>query len=212
MVSLGARIDKITVCNEHGVVRAGALPADAAQTPLARFATTRDVHTFADAIDGADMLLGLSVANIVTAEHLKAMNDNPIVFTLANPDPEIEYGLALKTRPDAIIATGRSDYPNQVNNVLGFPYIFRGALDVGAREINEQMKHAAARALAELARQPVPTGVKRAYGLDELSFGRQYLIPKPLDVSLAYDGCSGGGARGGGVRRCPPTDRRLGAL
>ena len=184
MVSLGARLDHIVVCNEHGVVRGDALPSDAARTPLARFATTRDLRTFSDAIAGADMLLGLSVANIVIPAHLEAMNANPIVFTLANPDPEIDYPLALKTRPDAIMATGRSDYPNQVNNVLGFPYIFRGALDVGAREINEAMKRAAATALAELARQPVPMGVKRAYGLDEMSFGRQYLIPKPLDARL----------------------------
>jgi len=133
---------------------------------------------------GADVFVGLSVADAITPEDLLSMADNPIVFALANPNPEIDYDLARRTRPDALLATGRSDHPNQVNNVLGFPYIFRGALDVRATEINEEMKLAAVHALADLAKEPVPDMVVKAYGTDRLQFGREYLIPKPLDPRL----------------------------
>ena len=152
--------------------------------PASEFATDRNVTGLDDAIDGADMLLGLSVGNILTAEHIRRMARDPIIFALANPDPEIDYELAKETRPDALIATRRSNHPNQVNNVLGFPYIFRGALDVGSREINEEMKKAATSALARLAREPVPETVSRAYSEGEIAFGRDYLIPKPLDPRL----------------------------
>src|SRR5690606_36006766 len=134
-----------------------------------------------DAIVGADVFLGLSTAGVLKPEMVRKMADNPIILALANPDPEIWPEDALAVRPDAIVGTGRSDYPNQVNNVLGFPFLFRGALDVYARQINEEMKLAAAHALAELAREDVPDSVLTAYGLTSLKFGREYLIPKPLD-------------------------------
>jgi malate dehydrogenase (oxaloacetate-decarboxylating)(NADP+) len=137
--------------------------------------------TLAEVLKGADVFIGLSVANLVSPEMLKTMAENPIVFAMANPDPEIGYEEARAARPDAIVATGRSDYPNQVNNVLGFPFIFRGALDVRARKINEAMKLAASHGLAALAREPVPPEVCQAYGVDHLEFGRDYILPKPLD-------------------------------
>lgn len=145
------------------------------------FAAETEARTLADAVTGADMLVGLSVKGAFTAELLKLMNASPIIFPLANPDPEIDYDEAKAIRPDAIVATGRSDFPNQVNNVLGFPYIFRGALDVGASSINEEMKVAAVKALAELAREDVPDAVIRAYGGKPIRFGIDYIIPKPLD-------------------------------
>ena len=134
-----------------------------------------------DAVRGADVLIGLSVKGAFTPEHLNLMSEKPIIFPLANPDPEISYEEATATRPDAIVATGRSDYPNQVNNVLGFPFIFRGALDVRATAINEAMKIAAVKALAGLAREDVPDSVIRAYGVKSLRFGPEYIIPKPMD-------------------------------
>ena len=133
---------------------------------------------------GADVFYGLSAADVLKPEMLATMAERPLVFAMANPDPEIKYELARATRPDAIIATGRSDYPNQINNVLGFPFIFRGALDVRARTINEEMKVAAAHALAALAREDVPDSVLRAYGLESLRFGPEYIVPKPLDPRL----------------------------
>jgi malate dehydrogenase (oxaloacetate-decarboxylating)(NADP+) len=147
----------------------------------ARFARNTDMRTLSEAMRGADVLIGLSVGNCVTPEMLLSMADRPIVFALANPDPEIPYDVAVKTRPDAIVATGRSDYPNQVNNLLGFPFIFRGALDVRATTINEAMKLAATHALAELAREEVPDSVSRTYGAERLRFGPEYIIPKPFD-------------------------------
>ncbi|MCA9785115.1 MAG: NADP-dependent malic enzyme, partial [Candidatus Cloacimonetes bacterium] len=147
----------------------------------AEFARDTPCRTLEEAIVGADMFLGLSVKGAVTPEMLRSMNRDPIVFALANPDPEISYPEAVASRDDVIMATGRSDYPNQVNNVLGFPFIFRGALDVRAREINEAMKVAAARAIANLAREDVPESVLKAYGDEALSFGRTYIIPKPFD-------------------------------
>ncbi len=149
------------------------------------YATDRtDIQSIADALKGADMFLGLSVGNILTPEMIKSMAPNPIVFAMANPDPEIPYPDAVAAREDIIVATGRSDYPNQVNNVLGFPYIFRGALDVRATEINEEMKLAAAKALADLAHEPVPELVIEAYGGKNIVFGKEYLIPKPNDPRL----------------------------
>jgi len=142
------------------------------------------IRSLGDALRGADVLLGVSVANVVTQEMLTGMAPDPILFLLANPDPEIRYELAVEARPDAIVATGRSDHPNQVNNVLGFPFVFRGALDVRASAINEEMKMAAARALAALTKEVVPEGVLRAYGLQHLIFGREYIIPKPNDARV----------------------------
>jgi malate dehydrogenase (oxaloacetate-decarboxylating)(NADP+) len=137
--------------------------------------------TLAEVLKGADVFIGVSAANLVSPEMLKTLAADPIVFAMANPDPEIGFEAAKAARPDAIVATGRSDFPNQVNNVLGFPFIFRGALDVRARKINEEMKLAASHALAALARQPVPAEVCRAYGVDHLEFGRDTILPKPLD-------------------------------
>jgi malate dehydrogenase (oxaloacetate-decarboxylating)(NADP+) len=146
-----------------------------------RLAGTTDKRTLAEAVKDADVFYGLSIADILTPAMVKTMAERPLIFAMANPDPEIRYELAREARPDAIVATGRSDYPNQINNVLGFPFIFRGALDVRARAINEEMKVAASKSLAELAKQDVPDSVLRAYGLDSLKFGPDYIIPKPLD-------------------------------
>ena len=178
---LGARRENIVMCDINGVLRQERTDLDENQ---AYFATDRDVNTLAEAMRGADMFLGLSAANIVTPDMLRTMNKRPIVFALANPDPEISYELAMESRDDIIMATGRSDHPNQVNNVLGFPYIFRGALDVRARAINEEMKMAAVRALASLAKEPTPEIVNKAYSSDKIIFGETYLIPKPLDPRL----------------------------
>ncbi len=178
-LSLGVQRENILMCDEFGVIYAGRI--NAMDEYKARFAATTQKRTLAEALTGADMFLGLSVANIVTPEMLKGMADRPIIFALANPNPEIRYELAREARPDALIATGRSDLPNQVNNVLGFPYIFRGALDVRARTINEEMKIAASMALAQLAHEDVPDSVLTAYRLNALKFGADYLIPKPLD-------------------------------
>ena len=180
-LALGLRLENVVVFDKDGIITAGR--TDLADMQL-HFATARPLRTLAEALQGADVFLGLSAANVLPAELLLTMADNPIVFALANPDPEIGYELAMSTRPDLIMATGRSDHPNQVNNVLGFPYIFRGALDVRATEINEAMKLAAVHALAELSKEPVPDIVNNAYGDNTLAFGRNYLIPKPLDPRL----------------------------
>jgi malate dehydrogenase (oxaloacetate-decarboxylating)(NADP+) len=148
------------------------------------FVTDRDIDTLEQAVKGADLFLGLSAACMMTKEMLSSMANDPIVFAMANPNPEISYEDAMATRDDLIFATGRSDYPNQINNVLGFPFIFRGALDVRASTINEEMKLAASKALAELAKKPVPECVLEAYNVDKMSFGREYIIPKPLDPRL----------------------------
>ncbi|WP_375433815.1 NADP-dependent malic enzyme [uncultured Hymenobacter sp.] len=180
-LALGLELKNVVVFDKDGII-------NEARTDLAplqmHFATTRSITTMAEAMEDADVFLGLSAANVLPADLLLRMADTPIVFALANPNPEIAYELAMATRPDIIMATGRSDHPNQVNNVLGFPYIFRGALDVRATEINEAMKLAAVQALAELAKEPVPDMVNRAYGDNTLAFGRTYLIPKPLDPRL----------------------------
>jgi malate dehydrogenase (oxaloacetate-decarboxylating)(NADP+) len=146
-----------------------------------RFAKGEQKASLSDIIKGADVFIGLSAANLVSQEMLKSMRGDPIIFAMANPDPEIKYELAKEARPDAIIGTGRSDFPNQINNVLGFPFIFRGALDVRAREINDAMKMAASFSLANLAKEPVSKAVLEAYQLDYLEFGPDYIVPKPLD-------------------------------
>src|SRR5258708_1290328 len=178
-VKLGVNKQNIILCDEYGVVYTG---REIAMDPYkAQFAADTPHRTLSEAIRGADMFLGLSVGNIVTPAMVKSMADRPLIFALANPTPEITYEAAREERPDAIVATGRSDYPNQINNVLGFPFIFRGALDVRARAINDDMKLAATHALATLAHEDVPESVLRAYGLDMLRFVPDYLIPKPLD-------------------------------
>src|SRR5437016_5848356 len=176
---LGVRHENILMCDTKGVLYKGRTEG---MNPFKqRFTADTSARTLADALRGADVFFGLSSANTVTPDMVRSMAENPIVFALANPDPEISYEDAKAARPDAIVATGRSDYPNQVNNVLGFPFIFRGALDVRATTINDEMKLAATRALAALAKEDVPDSVRRAYGLERLEFGREYLIPKPFD-------------------------------
>ena len=177
-VRLGVPREQITLCDEHGVVHAERSDLDEYRR---RFAAHGTARTLAEALKDADVFVGLSVGGIVTGQMLKGMAKRPIVFALANPTPEITPEEARQARNDAIIATGRSDYPNQVNNVLGFPFIFRGALDVRAKKINEQMEMAATRALAALAKEEVPDAVMRAYGIERLRFGPDYLIPKPFD-------------------------------
>lgn len=182
-LKLGLRSENITLCDSRGVVSTTRTDLN----PMKRqFATSRQVSTLSEALIDADLFLGVSKANVLTPEMIRTMADNPIVLALANPDPEISYDKAMSARPDIIFATGRSDYPNQVNNVLGFPYIFRGALDVRATQINNEMLLAAAHALATLARAPIPAQVLHAYGIDKLEFGREYLIPKPLDPRLLH--------------------------
>jgi malate dehydrogenase (oxaloacetate-decarboxylating)(NADP+) len=178
-VLAGARRENITMLDSRGVIYAGR--EEGMNEYKACFARETDARTLEDAMQGADVFVGLSVADVVSQDMVRSMAERPIIFAMANPDPEIKYELAKEARPDAIVATGRSDYPNQVNNVLGFPFIFRGALDVQACQINEDMKLAAAQALAALAREDVPDSVLRAYGLESLRFGPDYIIPKPFD-------------------------------
>ena len=180
-VKLGARKENIIMLDSKGVLNSKRTDMNKYK---ALFATDLDVDTLEQAMDGADMFLGLSVAVALKPEYLMKMAKNPIVFALANPVPEISYTEAMATRPDLIMGTGRSDFPNQVNNVLGFPYVFRGALDVRARGINEEMKLAAAYALADLAKMPVPEEVNIAYNAKNLKFGNEYIIPKPSDPRL----------------------------
>ena len=180
-IMLGAKKENIIMCDSKGVISTHRTDLNESKK---FFATDRDIKTLAEAVVGADVFLGLSVANVLTQDMVRSMNTNPIVFALANPNPEISYEKAIHSRPDIIFATGRSDYPNQINNVLGFPYIFRGALDVQARSINEEMKLAATYALAELTKEPVPENVKMAYNDPSIAFGRNYIIPKPLDTRL----------------------------
>ena len=178
-IRLGVRRENIIMCDSKGVLYKGR--KEGMNPYKERFAQDTPLRTLAEAMRGADVFIGLSVANCVTGEMLRTMADRPIVFAMANPDPEIPYEEAKRARPDVIMATGRSDYPNQVNNVLGFPFIFRGALDVRATAINDEMKMAATRALAALAKQDVPDSVRRAYGVEEMAFGPEYIIPKPFD-------------------------------
>ena len=180
-MSLGVKPENVVMCDSKGVISVRRKDMNPIKS---KFATTREVNTLAEALVGADVFLGLSVANVLSQEMVRSMADNPIVFALANPNPEISYTDAMAARKDIIFATGRSDYPNQVNNVLGFPYIFRGALDVRATTINEEMKIAAVKALAALTKEPVPDIVAAAYNDNNISFGRDYLIPKALDPRL----------------------------
>src|SRR6266545_744017 len=177
-VRLGVKREHIVMCDKKGVIHTGRPDLDQYKR---RVAADTKARTLAEALKGADVCVGLSVGGIVTGDMLSAMAKKPVVFALANPTPEIMPDEARQARPDAIIATGRSDFPNQVNNVLGFPFIFRGALDVRAKKINEDMEMAATRALAALAKEEVPESVSRAYGGDKLKFGPDYLIPKPFD-------------------------------
>lgn len=181
IVSLGAKRENMIILDSKGAIRKDRTDLNKYKM---EFITSRDVHTLDDAMKGADIFLGLSKANVVSKEMVKSMASNPIIFAMANPDPEISYDEAMSVRDDLIMATGRSDFPNQVNNVLGFPYIFRGALDVRAICINEEMKLAAVYALARLAKEVVPETVSKAYNVTNLIFGRDYIIPKPLDPRL----------------------------
>ncbi len=180
-VSLGIRKENIVMVDSKGVLNRKRKDLNIHKQ---EFATDRNITTLAEAMVGADLFLGLSKADQVTPAMLRSMAAEPIVFAMANPNPEISYDDAMGSRKDLIFATGRSDYPNQINNVLGFPYIFRGALDVRASTINEEMKLAATKALYELAKEPVPASVAKAYNVDKLVFGREYIIPKPLDPRL----------------------------
>lgn len=204
-IALGVRHENVVMCDSKGVINSKRKDLNPQK---AEFMTTRDIDTLAEAMVGADVFLGLSVKDVVTPEMVKSMADRPIVFALANPDPEIAYDKAMSSRDDLIFATGRSDYPNQINNVLGFPYIFRGALDCGAVSINEEMKLAAVHAIADLAKMPVPPVVNAAYDITDLKFGRDYILPKPLDPRLltSVAPAVARGAMESGVARRPITD------
>src|SRR5574344_1109231 len=181
-VALGAKVENIVMLDSKGVITKD---RERLTPQKALFATSRkDVHTLEEAMKGADVFLGLSKGNILTQDMIRSMAKDPIVFALANPVPEISYEEAMASRPDVLMSTGRSDYPNQINNVIGFPYIFRGALDVHARAINEEMKLAAVKAIADLAKQPVPDVVNDVYHVSDLTFGPKYFIPKPVDPRL----------------------------
>jgi malate dehydrogenase (oxaloacetate-decarboxylating)(NADP+) len=205
-VALGVKKENAVLCDSKGVIYQG---RTVNMDPTKKeFAAATDARTLADAVVGADVFIGLSVGGLLKPEMLATMAARPIVFAMANPDPEIAYDVAKATRGDVIVATGRSDFPNQVNNVLGFPFIFRGALDVRATDINEEMKHAAVRALADLAREDVPDSVLRAYDVASLRFGPEYLIPKPFDhrVLLRVAPAVAKAAMESGVARMPIDD------
>jgi len=200
-LSLGIKKENLIMCDSGGVIYKGRKER---MTPEKEYiANDTDTRTLADAMKDADVFIGVSVKDCVSPEMLLSMNNDPIVFAMANPDPEISYEVAKATRGDVIMATGRSDFPNQINNVLGFPFIFRGALDVGATDITEGMKLAAAKALAALAKEEVPEIVTRAYGGRTFSFGRDYIVPKPFDprvieweaVAVAKAACDEGIAK-----------------
>ncbi len=202
---LGVKKQNIIMCDSHGVLRAD-------RTDLNRykreFAVACDLHTLAEAVVGADVFVGFSKGGTLTQEMVKTMGAHPVIIALANPVPEIGYDEAKEARPDCIMATGRSDYPNQVNNVIGFPYIFRGALDTHASCINEEMKLAATHAIAALAKEPVPAEVLQSAGVESLSFGSEYIIPKALDPRLleCVSTAVAKAAMESGVARTPVTD------
>lgn len=205
-VALGARLENIIMLDSKGVIRADRTDLNESKR---YFATSRtDLTTLEDAMKGADVFLGLSKGNVLTQDMVRSMAKDPIVFALANPVPEISYEDAMASRPDVLMATGRSDYPNQINNVIGFPYIFRGALDTNASAINEEMKLAAAKAIAAIAKMPVPDVVNAVYKVNNLSFGRDYFIPKPIDPRLITEVSSAvaKAAMDSGVARKPITD------
>ncbi len=181
-LTLGVRPGNLVMCDSKGVISTRRTDLNEFKREFAR---DTEAASLAEALKGADVFLGVSVAGVLTVEMIRSMAHDPLVLAMANPIPEITYEEAMASRPDIIFATGRSDYPNQVNNVLGFPYIFRGALDVRATEINDAMKLAAAHAIARLAGEPVPASVEKAYGVHGLKFGREYIIPKPLDPRLS---------------------------
>lgn len=199
-IAAGVKKENLTLCDSKGVIYEG---RDGLTSEKKEFARKTDARTLSDALKGADFFMGLSVANCVSPEMLKSMAKDPVVFAMSNPNPEIDYALAIKTRDDLIMATGRSDYPNQINNVLGFPFIFRGALDVRASKISEGMKMAAAKALAALAKEKVPKEVEKAYNNEHFEFGRNYIVPKPFDprvieweaLAVAKAACEEGLAR-----------------
>ena len=203
--ALGVRIENVVMCDSKGVISDKRTDLNPQK---AQFATSRPISTLAEAMKDADVFLGLSVKDVVTTDMVKSMAPRPIVFALANPDPEIAYETAIAARPDIIMGTGRSDYPNQINNVLGFPYIFRGALDCGASEINETMKIYAVRAIAELAKKPVPPVVSAAYNRSDIKFGPEYIIPTPFDPRLltSVSPAVAKGAMDSGVARRPICD------
>ncbi len=181
-IHLGAKRDNMMMCDSRGVIYKG---REANMNPQKeKFAVDTNARTLADAMKGADVFVGLSTGGAVTKEMVKSMADRPIIFAMANPDPEISYPDAKAARKDVIMATGRSDYPNQVNNVLGFPFIFRGALDVRAKAINEEMKVAAAYSLAKLAKKGADESVAKAYGKKRFDFGPEYIVPSPFDPSV----------------------------
>ena len=204
-IKAGVRNENLIMLDSKGVIYKG---RDNLTPEKAELASDTEARTLAEAVKGADVFMGLSVAGCLKKEMLQSMNSDPIVFAMANPDPEITYEDAVSARPDVIMATGRSDYPNQINNVLGFPFIFRGALDVRATKITENMKMAAAKALAALAHEPITDEVRKAYGGKDFSFGRDYIVPKPFDprvieyeaVAVAKAACEDG------VARLPITD------
>ncbi|MEG0701812.1 MAG: malic enzyme-like NAD(P)-binding protein, partial [Muribaculaceae bacterium] len=204
-IALGIKKENIVMCDSKGVLNKNRKNLNSQKL---QFATDRDIDTLSQAMEGADVFLGLSVKDVVTTEMLQSMAKKPIVFALANPDPEIEYSKAIASRPDLIFATGRSDYPNQINNVLGFPYIFRGALDSGATTINEEMKLAAVHAIASLAKKSVPSVVNAAYNMTGIKFGKEYILPKPLDPRLLTTVAPAValGAMESGVAKRPITD------
>ncbi len=179
LLRIGVPRENIWMCDLYGLVYAGRQEEMFIEKLI--FTQGTQPATLGQVIEGADVFIGLSAANVLKPEMVLKMNPDPIIFAMANPNPEIDYNLAKQTRPDVIIATGRSDYPNQINNVLCFPFLFRGALDVRAREINDEMKMAASQALAALAHEPVPEDILQRYGISEISFGRDYLLPKALD-------------------------------
>lgn len=183
-ISLGVKPENVVMFDSKGAINRQRTDLNHSKK---QFVTSRNITSLDEAMTGADVFLGLSVGNVISKEMLKTMADNPIVFACANPAPEISYNDAMSSRDDLIFATGRSDYPNQINNVLGFPYIFRGALDVKAKTINEEMKIAATYALANLAKELVPGEVAKAYNKDTIEFGREYIIPKPLDPRLMIE-------------------------
>ena len=204
--SLGAKHENIIMLDSRGVIYKG---RDHITEEKVEFATSKtNIHTLEEAIKGADVFVGLSKGNILSQQMIQSMSDNPIVFALANPVPEISYEEAIAARPDVLMATGRSDYPNQINNVIGFPYIFRGALDVHAKAINEEMKLAAVKAIAALAKMPVPDIVNEVYHVNDLSFGPKYFIPKPVDPRLITEvsAAVAQAAIKSGVARTPITD------
>lgn len=204
-IKVGVRPENIVMCDSKGVIRADRTDLNPYKK---KFVTSRDLHTLEDAIKGADVFAGFSKADVLSKDMVRTMAEKPIIMALANPYPEISYEDALEARPDALVSTGRSDYPNQVNNVIGFPYIFRGALDTRATKINEEMKLAAVYAIAGLAKTDVPEEILKAYKVDSLSFGPDYIIPKALDARLleTVSVAVAKAAMESGVARRPVTD------